>query len=212
MSLVISLVALASSWGWGLYTWRRSGEDLIVAGDLRAPAFQSAHSRRVRAGVSNLTGLTIVAANRGRSSTEVHKMWLVDEKGQRTSCSRREGSAPLPTIVKERNRVQWYIEPRMLGVLTKQRGNPLVVRPVIESGPGVLTRGRKMWIAVADEYLPGAGQHFTPTVAYRLRTWKKGVKDLERRVRTGEIGQLRFEAMSGTFATTEPPLDSTPPD
>ena len=37
LSLVISIVALASSLGWGWYTWRRGGKDLKVAGDLRAP-------------------------------------------------------------------------------------------------------------------------------------------------------------------------------
>ena len=151
-----------------------------------------------------------MAANRGRTAIEVHKMWLVDAKGRRITVERREKSAPIPTVVKERNRVHWYVEPRTLGVLTKQGGNPLVVRPVIESGPGVLTRGRKMWIAVADEYLPGQGQQFTPTLAYRLRTWRNGVRDLKRRVRVGEIGQFRFEAFSPTVWTTEPP-DAPPP-
>lgn len=51
--------------------------------------------------------------------------------------------APIPTIVKDRNRVLWYIEPRTLGVMTKQGGNPLVIRPVLESGPGVLTEAAR---------------------------------------------------------------------
>lgn len=210
LSLILSIVALVSSWGWGWYTWKRSGEHLVVAGDLRAPLFQSAHARRVRAGAVNLAGLTIVAANRGRTATEIHKMWLVDVKGRRTSCSRTEKSAPLPTMAKERNRVNWYIESRTLGGMTKQGGNPLVVRPVIESGPGALTRGRKMWIAVANEYLPGAGQQFTPTIPYRLRTWRKGVRNLQRRVREGEIGQIRIEGISGVF--TSQPAESNAAD
>jgi hypothetical protein len=195
LSLVISIVALASSWGWGWYRWRRTGDDLKVAGDLRAPLFQSAHTRRVRAGVSTLGGLTVVAVNRGRTSTEIHKMWLVDTNGRRTSCSLGERSAPLPVTVGARNRVYWYVDARTLGVMTKQGGNPLVVRPVMESGPGTLTRRRKMCIAVADEHLPGAGQRFTPTLAYRARTLRKCTKDLQSRVRAGEVGQVHFEAM-----------------
>lgn len=211
ISLSISILALVTSVGTGVYTWRRSGEVLTVRGDLRAPLFQSANRRRVRAAPITLGGLTVVAANRGRAEAEIHRLWLVDATGARTSCQLAERSAPLPTMVKARNRVTWRIDAGTLGVISKARGNPLVLRPVIEAGPGVIVRGRKMWIAVPDEFLPGHGQHFTPTLVYRVRTWRKGIKDLERRVRAGAIGQITFEARPGTITVSDPPPAEVPP-
>jgi hypothetical protein len=169
VSLAVSMAALLASVLWGWFIWRRAGESLSVSGDLRPPLFQGARNRPVRVGEA-LGVVTIMAANRGRTATEVHSLWLVTKGGVRIKFPHlEEGSASLPATLGARNRAYWYLSPQALGLITKQRGNPLVVRPLVESGPGTLTRGRWLRIAVRDEHLPGLGQHFRPTINYRLR-------------------------------------------
>lgn len=204
--ITVSVVALISSWLSGWYTWRRAGDDLALFGDLRPEIFQTVGRRR-RAGVVSPGGLTIMAANRGRADTEIHRLWLVDQEGSQSRCARRQDSAPLPTDIKARNRQYWHIEPITLGVLTKRRGNPLVLRPVIESGPAVVTCGPWLWIAVPDQYLPGTGQRFKPTLGYRLRTLRDGIRNVEKRGRRGMI--LTEEALP-ISVTTHQLADESP--
>ncbi len=166
LSLVVSAVALLVSTGWALYTWRRTGEVLSVRGDLRPRLFQSARRRPVRAG-QVFQVLTITARNRGRTPVQVYRLWLASkDTKKRSSFQCEERSATLPVTIEARNRVYWFVSPQTLGVLTKQHGNPLVVRPLIEWGPDHWKRGRILRIRVAEEHLPGQAPRFKSTLSY----------------------------------------------
>jgi hypothetical protein len=126
-SLVLSIIALAVamlSLGWAIYSWQRGGEVVSVSGDLRAPLFQSGSRRPVRAGEAHSV-LTITAYNRGRSPVRVHGLHLADHDLKRRSQVQLEAhSDNLPAAIAARDRARWYVHPRTLGVLTKQRGTP----------------------------------------------------------------------------------------
>lgn len=164
-----------------MYTWRRAGEVLSVAGDLRWPMFQAAKRRPVRAGQS-FGLLTITARNRGRTPVEVHRLWLASKDMKKRSSFRpAPPSASIPVTIEARNRVKWFVSPESLGVLTKQHGNPLVVRPLIEWGPGNWKRGRVLRIRVGEEFLPVQAPRFKSSAGYWFRTLrpKKGVGPYE---------------------------------
>jgi hypothetical protein len=200
VSLGLAAVAILVSAGMSYSTWRRTGEVLSVRGDLRLPIFQGGGRRPARSG-ETFGVLTITAVNRGRTPVEIHSLWIASKDGKlRTRpMSLAPSSATLPVTIDARNRVQWYVAPETLGVLTKRRGNPLVVRPLIEWGPGNWTRGRVLRIRVGEEYLPGMGAHFKSTLGYRLRTLR----------RKHRLRPLQAEAMPVAISTTAP-NDETP--
>jgi hypothetical protein len=179
-ALGVSALALVFTTGLGIFTWRRSGALLSVVGDLRAPLFQGWGRRRpARAGEPLI--LTITVRNRGRTPVKVHRVFLGSRKGGRSGFGFEEQSDELPVTVQGRDRARWYVSRRQLGVLAKHHGNPLVVRPLIEWGPGYFKRGRRLWIRIADEDLPGAAPRFKSTLGYRLRAFRgtKGVGPIE---------------------------------
>ncbi len=127
---------------------------------------------------------------------KVHRLYLASKDTKRRSTfERTDRSADLPVTIEARDRVQWYVDPRMLGVLTKTHGNPMVVRPLIEYGPGNWKEGRVLRIRIREEHLPGAAPRFKSTFGYWVRTLrsKKGVGPF-----TGTVG-------AATVSTTEQP-------
>lgn len=194
VALVVSLFTFAWSTAWAVYTWRRTGEALRVRGNLRLPLFQAGGGRPVRSGQA-FGVLTITARNRGRAPVQVHRLFLASkDTKKRSTFQLGDASDPLPVTIEARNRAQWYVPPQTLGVLTKTFGNPLVVRPLIEWGPGNWKRGRILRIRVGEEHLPGRAPRFRSTLTYRLRTWRR---------RTG-VGPLTPQVGSITVSTTSP--------
>jgi hypothetical protein len=184
VSLAISIAAILLSTAWGIYTWRRAGEVISVGSDIRAPLFQSPRRRPVRTGPIHSV-LTITARNRGRTPVQVHRLYLASKNTKlRTSIHEKalaNGSAGLPGPIEARDRVHWYVSPSWLGVVAKQHGNPLVVRPLIEYGPGNWKRGRLLRVRIGEEYLPGNAPRFKSTLGYWIRTLrpKKGIGPYE---------------------------------
>lgn len=172
ISLGLSIVAFFTSMGWGIYTWRRNRDVLVVSGDIRAPFF---HNRRrpVRAGELH-TVLTLTANNRGRSPVRVHNVYLASkEMNKRSKFSLTEGSDPVPHWIEARDRARWYVTPETVGVLAKQYGNPLVVRPLLEYGPDAWKRGRLLRIKVGEGHLPGHAPRFKSDFGYWFRTLRR---------------------------------------
>ena len=108
----------------------------------------------------------------GRSPVTIHRLFFTTRTSTQKSVQVTENSpTPKPPVTLEaRGQAVWHIGPRMLGVMTKQRGNPMVVRPVVEYGPGDQARGRRLWIGVPQNHLPGGAPRFKPNCLYRLRT------------------------------------------
>lgn len=183
VALILSVVSLIVTTVWAVYTWRRAGEVLKLKGDLR-PRF-AGHvigKRQRRAGA--VVGLvTITAENHGRTPATIHRLWLASKsRKQRSTVAFANGSAPLPVVVNARDRVTWFVKAEDLGVLAKRYGNPVVVRPLIEWGPGRRTHGRVLRIALPEKFLPGNAARFKPSIAYRLlapRRWASPDAEIE---------------------------------
>lgn len=137
-ALIVSLLALITSFSWGVFTWRRNGPIVRVDGDTRPPLLQ--HGRPVRA-AAELTTLTIIARNTGRAPARIHKFWLAG-KGTRTSVQRMEQSDPLPVTIDPGSTAKWYVDIQTLQTMTKRHGNDLTLRPVAEWGTGKISKGR----------------------------------------------------------------------
>lgn len=193
-ALLVSIAALVVSTSWGWWSWRRNGELVRVGGDLRAPFLQGARYRPVHSGQPP-GAVTLTVRNIGRSDVTVHRVLMASPKRTVRSTFQPTGSsASIPVLIKARDRARWYIDQGTLGVWTKQRGNPLVMRPLVEYGPGKWKAGPVLRIRVSNDDLPGAGQPFRSTLSYRLRT-------LRRRKGTGPF----------TFTAHDPTVTVSPP-
>ncbi len=180
-ALFIAGVSLLASTAVAVVTWVRAGEIIRVRGDVRPVIFQPGARRPMRAGAV-FGVVTITCKNFGRTDVEVHALRFVAKKsGATISTQLGERSDPCPITVPARGRATWFVPAGGWGVMTKQQGNPVVVRPVVEYGPGKKASGRTLRVAVRDSDLPGAGQHFDsslgwklarlPTIPIRIRRW-----------------------------------------
>ncbi len=167
-ALFIAGVSLLTSAAVAVVTWVRAGEIIRVSGDVRPVIFQPGARRPLRAGTV-FGVVTISCKNFGRTDVEIHALrFVATRSGATITTQLGEQSDPCPITVPARGRATWSVPARGWGVMTKQQGNPVVVRPVVEYGPGKKARGRKLRVAVRDDDLPGAGQHFQSSLGWKV--------------------------------------------
>lgn len=183
-ALAVSILAILSSFGLGVFTWLKAGPAVRVHGDTRPPLLQTGRRRPVRS-AARLTVLTITVKNTGRAPAKVHRFWLASSRTVRTSVQVMEHSDPTSVTIPPGDIVRWYISIDALRVMTKRLGNDLRLWPEVEWGIGKIATGRGLRMHVSPPPQPRAGTHvitlstivedsgWTPAESTAQKMWRK---------------------------------------